>query len=57
MKDVLDVDFITHYGRPDVLITDPPRVGMHTDVVETILLQNPIVLFMSAAIRLLKRAT
>jgi 23S rRNA (uracil1939-C5)-methyltransferase len=41
MKDVLDVDFITHYGRPDVLITDPPRVGMHTDVVETILFAEP----------------
>ncbi|MDR2963680.1 MAG: 23S rRNA (uracil(1939)-C(5))-methyltransferase RlmD [Bacteroidales bacterium] len=37
MKDVLNDDFIAAHGKPDVLITDPPRAGMHPDVVETIL--------------------
>lgn len=41
MKDVLDRDFIAQYGRPDVIITDPPRAGMHTDVVDTILFAAP----------------
>ena len=37
MKDILTDDFIQEHGRPDVIITDPPRAGMHTDVVKTIL--------------------
>ncbi len=37
MKDVLNPDFIAAHGRPDVIITDPPRAGMHEDVVKTIL--------------------
>ncbi len=37
MKDLLTADFIAEHGQPDVIITDPPRAGMHTDVVETIL--------------------
>ena len=37
MKDILTDDFIREYGRPDVIITDPPRAGMHPDVVKTIL--------------------
>ena len=37
MKDVLNDDFIAQYGRPDVIITDPPRAGMHADVVNVIL--------------------
>lgn len=41
MKDVLTQDFITQYGRPDVIITDPPRAGMHPDVVEAILFAAP----------------
>lgn len=41
MKDVLNAAFIEQYGRPDVLITDPPRVGMHKDVVEVILNTRP----------------
>ena len=41
MKDILNQDFILKHGRPDVLITDPPRAGMHTDVVEAILFANP----------------
>lgn len=41
MKDILNGDFIAHYGRPDVIITDPPRAGMHEDVVKTILVAEP----------------
>lgn len=41
MKDVLNKAFIEQYGRPDVIITDPPRAGMHKDVVETILFAAP----------------
>ncbi|OFM83474.1 23S rRNA (uracil(1939)-C(5))-methyltransferase RlmD [Weeksella sp. HMSC059D05] len=41
MKDVLNEDFIQQHGIPDVLITDPPRDGMHKKVVENILLMNP----------------
>ena len=41
MKDILNEEFILEHGHPDVLITDPPRAGMHTDVVETILFANP----------------
>jgi 23S rRNA (uracil1939-C5)-methyltransferase len=37
MKDILTDDFIRQHGRPDVIITDPPRAGMHADVVKTIL--------------------
>ncbi len=36
MKDVLNDDFIDAHGRPDVMIVDPPRAGMHTDVVQVI---------------------
>ncbi len=41
MKDILNEDFINRHGRPDVIITDPPRAGMHTDVVNTILFAAP----------------
>jgi len=41
MKDILTDDFIDMYGRPDVIITDPPRAGMHPDVVKTILNAAP----------------
>lgn len=37
MKDVLTADFIQEHGKPDVVITDPPRAGMHPDVVQRIL--------------------
>lgn len=37
MKDILTPQFIAKHGRPDVIITDPPRAGMHPDVVQTIL--------------------
>ncbi len=41
MKDILNTDFIRQYGRPDVIITDPPRAGMHEDVINTILFAAP----------------
>ncbi|KAA6301890.1 MAG: 23S rRNA (uracil-C(5))-methyltransferase RlmCD [Candidatus Ordinivivax streblomastigis] len=41
MKDILNTAFIEQYGRPDVIITDPPRAGMHDDVIETILFAEP----------------
>ena len=41
MKDILTDDFITEHGRPDIIITDPPRAGMHPDVVKTILNAQP----------------
>ena len=41
MKDILNDDFVAQYGRPDVIITDPPRAGMHEDVVNVILNAEP----------------
>lgn len=41
MKDVLNDDFIREHGRPDVIITDPPRAGMHEDVVKKIMEVRP----------------
>lgn len=41
MKDILTDKFIKEYGRPDVIITDPPRAGMHEDVVNVILNAEP----------------
>lgn len=41
MKDILNDEFIRSHGRPDVIITDPPRAGMHADVVETIMRARP----------------
>lgn len=41
MKDILTDDFVRQHGRPDVIITDPPRAGMHTDVINVILNAHP----------------
>ena len=41
MKDILTESFIREHGRPDVIITDPPRAGMHADVVDVILKAAP----------------
>lgn len=41
MKDILNKEFIDEHGRPDVVITDPPRAGMHQDVIDTILFAAP----------------
>lgn len=41
MKDILNKEFISAHGQPDVIITDPPRAGMHKGVIETILFAAP----------------
>lgn len=41
MKDILTASFIEKHGRPDVIITDPPRAGMHDDVIKAILFAAP----------------
>ncbi len=41
MKNVLTADFIAEHGKPDTMIVDPPRAGMHADVVQTILQASP----------------
>lgn len=41
MKDILNQEFILQHGKPDVIITDPPRAGMHNDVIDTILFAAP----------------
>ncbi len=44
MKDVLTDLFVEEHGRPDVMIVDPPRAGMHEDVVNVILRAEPEVI-------------
>jgi 23S rRNA (uracil1939-C5)-methyltransferase len=41
MKDILTNEFIAEHGHPDVIITDPPRAGMHEDVIKAILFAAP----------------
>ena len=41
MKNILTDDFIAEHGRPDVIITDPPRAGMHPDVISVIMKARP----------------
>jgi 23S rRNA (uracil1939-C5)-methyltransferase len=41
IKSVLNDHFVTINGRPDVIITDPPRAGMHADVVKSIISASP----------------
>lgn len=41
MKDMLTQNFINEHGRPDIIITDPPRAGMHQDVIDVILFAEP----------------
>lgn len=41
MKDILTDDFVASHGVPDVMIIDPPRAGMHEDVVKVILKASP----------------
>jgi len=48
MKDIFTTAFIAENGRPDVVITDPPRVGMHKDVVDELLkLEAPRIVYVS----------
>lgn len=41
IRSVMNDEFISVHGRPDVIITDPPRAGMHKDVVKAILSAKP----------------
>ncbi len=41
MKDVMNDEFVERNGRPDVVILDPPRAGVHEDVIATILRAAP----------------
>jgi len=41
MKDMLNAAFIEKHGKPDVIITDPPRAGMHEDVIDAMLFAAP----------------
>lgn len=41
MKDVLNAEFVKTHGKPDVIITDPPRAGMHEDVIKALLAAAP----------------
>lgn len=48
MKDVLTAEFVAEHGKPDVVITDPPRAGMHADVVNRIVeMEAPKVVYVS----------
>lgn len=48
MKDVLTPEFMRTHGKPDVVITDPPRAGMHPDVVARLLeLESPKIVYVS----------
>jgi 23S rRNA (uracil1939-C5)-methyltransferase len=48
VKDILTSDFSQKHGKPDLVITDPPRVGMHKDVVKTLLsLEAPRIVYVS----------
>jgi 23S rRNA (uracil1939-C5)-methyltransferase len=48
MKDVLAEDFVAEHGKPDVVITDPPRAGMHPDVVERLMeIEAPKIVYVS----------
>jgi 23S rRNA (uracil1939-C5)-methyltransferase len=48
MKDMLTEDFTSHHGHPDVIITDPPRAGMHEDVVKRLVaLRTPRLVYIS----------
>ncbi|MCB0662245.1 MAG: 23S rRNA (uracil(1939)-C(5))-methyltransferase RlmD [Saprospiraceae bacterium] len=48
VKDILDDSFAERHGKPDLVITDPPRAGMHAKVVETLLkLEAPRIVYVS----------
>jgi 23S rRNA (uracil1939-C5)-methyltransferase len=48
MKDVLVADFVAEHGKPDVIITDPPRAGMHADVVARLMeIEAPKIVYVS----------
>ena len=48
MKDVLNAEFVAEHGKPDVIITDPPRAGMHPDVVARLMeIEAPKIVYVS----------
>jgi 23S rRNA (uracil1939-C5)-methyltransferase len=48
MKDVLMPEFLAEHGKPDVIITDPPRAGMHPDVVARLMeIEAPKIVYVS----------
>jgi 23S rRNA (uracil1939-C5)-methyltransferase len=48
VKHLLNDDFVTKHGKADVVITDPPRLGMHENVVKTLLeLEVPRLIYIS----------
>jgi len=48
MKDVLNTEFVAEHGKPDVIITDPPRAGMHADVVDRLMeIEAPKIVYVS----------
>jgi 23S rRNA (uracil1939-C5)-methyltransferase len=48
MKDVLSAEFVLEHGKPDVIITDPPRAGMHADVVARLMeIEAPKIVYVS----------
>jgi 23S rRNA (uracil1939-C5)-methyltransferase len=48
VRGILNESFVKKHGKPDVVITDPPRVGMHEDVVQTLLqLEAPRIVYIS----------
>jgi 23S rRNA (uracil1939-C5)-methyltransferase len=48
MKDVLNAEFVAQHGKPDVIITDPPRAGMHADVVTRLMeIEAPKIVYVS----------
>jgi 23S rRNA (uracil1939-C5)-methyltransferase len=48
MKDVLNDELISKHGKPDVIITDPPRAGMHADVCTKLMeLKAPKIVYVS----------
>jgi 23S rRNA (uracil1939-C5)-methyltransferase len=48
MKDELSPEFIAKHGKPDVIITDPPRAGMHPDVVNRLMeIEAPKIVYVS----------
>jgi len=45
---VLAAEFVHEYGKPDVIITDPPRAGMHPDVVNRLMeIEAPKIVYVS----------
>ena len=41
IKDMLSKEFLDIHGRPDLVVTDPPRIGMHRSVVQTLMETKP----------------